>query len=96
MTAKEFNEKYGNFLEERHYGLAIDLPEIVDFLNEIFKDLVRIPGFSYSQIKLKFGQARFYADGISSDMTYMIEDRLNKIVKTYKEEQKQRDENNKV
>jgi hypothetical protein len=95
-TSEEFNEKYGNFLEERHYGLAIDLPEVVDFLDNIFKDLVRIPGFKYSQIKMKFGSARFYADEISADMCFMIEEKIDKIVKAYRTEQKQRDENNKV
>ena len=27
MTAKEFNEKYKNYLEEGYYGLRIDIPE---------------------------------------------------------------------
>jgi len=95
-TAKEFNEKYGNFLEEGHYGMAIDLPEIVDFLDHIFQDLVKINGFKYIQIKVKFGYARFYTKGISSDMCYMIEGKLNQMLKAYQEEQEQRNENNKV
>jgi len=94
MKAKEFNGKYGNFLEEGHYGLAIDIPDIVDFLNEIFKDLVRIHDFKYMQIKVKFGYARFYAKGITADMTYMIENRLNQILKVYEEEQEIRTKNN--
>jgi len=95
-TAKEFNEKYGNFLEEGHYGMAIDLPEIVDFLDKVFEDLVKINGFKYFQIKTKFGYARFYVKGISYEMTYLIEAKLNEILKAYKDEQEYRNENNKT
>lgn len=94
MKATEFNEKYKDFLEQGHYGLAIDLPVIVDFLDQIFNDLTKIPGFKYLQIKTKFGFARFYAKGISLDMTYIIEEKVNKILKAYEEEQIKRTKNN--
>lgn len=90
MTAKEFNKKYKDFLEEGHYGLAIDIPEIVEFLDSIFEDLIRIPGFKYFQIKVKFGYARFYAEGISFDITHTVEARLNELLKAYENDKIQR------
>jgi hypothetical protein len=82
MTTKEFNEKYSDFLEEGHYGLAInDDPGVINFLDKIFEDLTRIPGFKFYQIKLKFGFARFYAKEISSEMQRMVENGINDIFK---------------
>ena len=43
MTSTEFNEKYSAYLEEGHYGLDIDIPEVevgaikAIILNEIEK-----------------------------------------------------------
>ena len=54
MTANEFNEKYKEYLEEGHYGLDISTPSIIKYLDEMFQDLIKIPGFKYSQIKEKF------------------------------------------
>ncbi len=62
MTSSEFNEKYSAYLEEGHYGLDIDIPEAVDFLDKAFQDLIKIPGFQYSQIKTKYGESRFYTN----------------------------------
>jgi len=60
MNSNQFNQKYSTYLEEGHYGLDIDIPAIVSYLDEIFQELIRIPGFQYSQIKLKFSEGRFY------------------------------------
>ena len=55
MTSFEFNEKYKDYLEQGHYGLAIDIPSVTKFLDGIFSlVLIHLPGFKYSQIKLKF------------------------------------------
>jgi hypothetical protein len=63
MTTQEFNQKYKDYLEEGHYGLDIGIPSVIEYLDSIFdKGLVTIPGFKYSQIKLKFHMARFYFD----------------------------------
>ena len=59
-TSKEFNEKYKDFLIEGAYGLDIDDIYIVQYLDKQFQDLILIPNFKYSQIKLKFGTCRFY------------------------------------
>jgi hypothetical protein len=60
MNAEQFNQKYFEFLEEGHYGLDIDVPDIVEYLDRIFQELTRIPKFEYSQIKIKFDEGRFY------------------------------------
>lgn len=56
MTENEFNEKYKEYLEEGHYGLAINTPSIIQYLDEIFQGLIKIPEFKYSQIKEKYGK----------------------------------------
>jgi hypothetical protein len=60
MTANEFNTKYLKYLEESHYGLDINIPSVVRYLDEIFQELIKIPGFKYSQIKDKYSNCRFY------------------------------------
>jgi hypothetical protein len=80
MTQKEFNEKYKNFLREGFYGLGFDDPDVILFLDNIFQTLTLIPGFQYIKIKLKFGMARFYSN-IQSDLNYLIEEKINEILK---------------
>ena len=80
MTVDEFNDKYDEWLEAGHYGLSINNEHIIKFLDNIFQDLTKIEGFSYSQIKLKYGMVRFYAEGISFTLSGMIENRLTKIL----------------
>jgi len=80
MTVDEFDKKYENYLEERHYGLAINNPKVITFLDNIFQDLTRIPGFKYSQIKMKFGTSRFYST-LGAELSYLIEERINQIYK---------------
>ena len=61
MTSFEFNEKYKDYLEEGHYGLAIDIPSVTKFLDGIFSlVLIHLPGFKYSQIKLKLNNNCFF------------------------------------
>jgi hypothetical protein len=89
MTVTEFNEKYKDYLEERHYGLDINIPSVIEYLDSIFDDgLVNLPGFKYSQIKLKFNMARFYFDSnISNSLENIIsngiEEKINQLVKEY-------------
>ena len=65
-TSKEFNEKYTDYLEEGHYGLDINIPSVIEYLDSTFdKGLVTIPGFKYSQIKLKFNGTRNTISGNS-------------------------------
>jgi len=87
-TTEQFNEKYSEYLEKGHYGLDIEYPEVVEYLDGIFEGLlIYIPGFSYSQIKLKFNHVRFYTS-VHPDLnnklflriTQIIEMKLNMIV----------------
>ena len=84
MTSFEFNKKYEAYLEEGHYGLAINIPSVVEFLDEIFsKVLIHLPDFKYSQIKLKFNNSRVYTTLKHSAMTYWIEKEINNLIKKY-------------
>ena len=75
---EEFNEKYKNYLEEGHYGLAIHSPKVVAYLDDKFKELTSVPGFTFTQIKTKFGDVRFYAyqNGEGMDTTDIQKDIL--------------------
>ena len=46
MNSDQFNQKYLAYLEEGHYGLDIDIPVIISYLDEIFQELAQIPGLS--------------------------------------------------
>ena len=82
MTSEEFNEKYKAYLEDRHYGLAIGIPSVIDYLDDKFQELILVPGFKYSQIKLKFNSSRFYCQPDSIDSN-SIEQEINKLVKIH-------------
>jgi len=82
MTVQQFNEKYKNFLEERHYGLDIHDEKVINYLDNLFEnELTKIPGFTYSQIKLKFSSSRFYATGLTPEKESEIESTINALVK---------------
>lgn len=78
MTAAEFNEKYKDYLEEGHYGLDMHEEVVVDYLDLLFEELIKIPDFKYSQIKWKFGRARFYSM-LEWRLSALIEDKLNQL-----------------
>jgi len=61
-TIQEFNEKYKEYLEESHYGIDINEASVIAYVDQIFNDLIKIPGFKYQQIKTKFGMARVYTN----------------------------------
>jgi hypothetical protein len=77
MTAEEFNKKYSSYLEERFYGLDIDHPEVVDYLDKEFeKEIEKNPEFQFSQIKMKFGSSRVYT---TSDKSSEWENEIDRI-----------------
>jgi len=86
-TNKEFNSKYFNYLEEGHYGISIEVPAVLQYVDEIFNDLIKIPGFKYSQVKTKFGLSRVYTnlDEILPFVGHIIhkelEEKINLILK---------------
>ena len=79
MTTKEFNEKYSAYLEEGHYGMAIENEAVIAYVDKAFEELVKVPGFYYSQIKTKFGMARAYLYPNSID-NYAVENEIDRIL----------------
>jgi len=78
MTSDEFNEKWNEYLEHGFYGMAIEHPQVIEYLdNEFTKEININPSFNYAQIKMKFGTSRVYAN---SDKTSVWEDEVNRLV----------------
>ena len=76
MTQQQFNQKWAPFLEEGFYGLAINNPSVVEYLDQVFEGLTKIPGFKYQQIKEKFNYSQFYSnltDVTSTEIGMMIQ-----------------------
>lgn len=86
MTATEFNEKYKDYLDDRHYGCAIPNEKAIDYLDTKFQEFIKVPGFKFQQIKSKFHYYCFYCDNLSNEQVYEVENTLKKII----------DENNKI
>ena len=86
-TSKEFNDKYAAYLEEGHYGMSIDEPSILTYVDQVFNDLTWIPGFQFSQIKTKYGLARVYTNlyelmpFVGRIVDQELEDKINFILK---------------
>ena len=81
MTQEEFDRKYKDFLEEGHYGLAVNDEDFISWLDAKFQEFIKQPGFTYSQIKSKFGRGTFYCEGLSNEQITEVE---NKITELYK------------
>jgi len=81
MTVDNFNEKYKNYLEEGHYGLAISDEDFVNWLDNKFQEFTKYPNFKYSQIKSKFGMGRFYCEGISNEFVQEVENKITELLK---------------
>ena len=79
MTIQEFNEKYKQYLEERHYGLDVGDAEFIQWLDKRFQEFIQKPGFSYSQIKSKFGMGRFYCEGLTREETSEVELKISQL-----------------
>ena len=79
MTSSDFNKKYEAYLEKGHYGLSFDDEKVTEYLDEKFQEFIKVPGFSYSQIKLKFGMARFYCTP-NTVPTSEVEDKINELI----------------
>lgn len=79
MTIQQFNEKYKHYIEPGFYGLTINNAEFIQWLDQKFKNFVQKPGFKFSQIKVKFGTGRFYAEGISRAEIDEVEDKITEV-----------------
>jgi hypothetical protein len=79
MTIEQFNRKYSQWKEEGHYGLSLGTPEFIQWLDKKFQEFIKIPGFSYSQIKVKFGYGKFYCNGLSNEQISEVEQKLKEL-----------------
>jgi hypothetical protein len=80
MTCTDFNEKWEKYLEPGHYGASIENKEVLEYLDNKFQTLTKNKNFTYSQIKIKYGSARFYCVGIDFDVIQDIEIEINKLL----------------
>ncbi len=80
-TKADFNIKYNDYLEDGHYGLDISNPEFIKWLDNKFKEFIKTPNFKYSQIKIKFGEGRFYCEGLSIEEINEVEDKISELNK---------------
>lgn len=78
MKSDEFNKKYDKYLEDGFYGMAIEHPQVIEYLDKEFeKEIKSNPSFNYAQIKMKFGTSRVYAN---SEKTSIWEKEVNRLV----------------
>ena len=86
-TIQEFNDKYKEYIDEDHYGMDINEPAVLAYVDQIFIDLTQIPGFKYQQIKTKFGLARVYTNlddlmpFVGRIINQELEEKINFILK---------------
>ena len=79
MTHVDFNEKYKNYLEKGHYGIDVGNSDFIEWLDKKFEGFIKKPGFSYSQIKSKFGMGRFYCEGLTREEIDEVDDKISKL-----------------
>ena len=80
-------EEYKDYIEEDHYGMDINEPSVLVYIDQVFTDLIQIPGFKYQQIKTKFGLARVYTNlddlmpFVGRIINQELEEKINFILK---------------
>lgn len=79
QTAEQFNQKYRDYLIEGYSGLQFSVPEATEYLDKQMQELIKIPGFKYNQIKAKFNWFCFYAENVSPEKRFEIEQKLKEI-----------------
>ena len=79
MNRQEFNEKYKDYLEDRFSGLELSNPEVIEYLDSEFEELIKLPNFKYSQIKGKFNWFCLYVDGVSNEKRAEIEGKIKEL-----------------
>lgn len=83
MTIKDFNEKWKDYLEEGFYGLTIPVPDVIEYLDNVFSnELTKDPNFKYQQIKVKFDWVCFYSNA-PLEVNQRIEKSITKLIKIY-------------
>ena len=79
MTSDEFNDKWGDYLEDMFYGMGISHEKVIEYLDSEFtKEIKTNTSFNYAQIKMKFGSSRVYAN---SEKATKWENKINELIK---------------
>lgn len=79
MLNSEFNEKYRQYLETGHYGMALGNSDMIEYMDKEFQKLIKIPGFMYSQIKFKFNWYCFYCKNVPQTKVEEITSKLKQF-----------------
>ena len=67
--------------------MDINEPSVLAYVDQIFSDLIKIPGFEFSQIKTKYGMARVYTNledllpFVGRIINQELEEKINFILK---------------
>lgn len=78
-TSDEFNEKWKQYLEPGHYGMTIEHPKVLEYMDKEFEKETKLHSeFTFAQIKLKFHTARVYTNSQQNDIWEMAIDDLIK------------------
>ena len=78
MTSVEFNKKWSKYLEDGFYGMDIEYPQVIEYLDKEFTKEIEVnPSFNYTQIKMKCGTSRVY---VNSAKRSIWEDEVNRMV----------------
>ena len=76
MNNQEFNLKYKDKIEKGFKGLEFNNEKVIDYLDKKFENM---PDLIFSQIKLKFGQVRFYCN-LSLEESFKIEQKIQELL----------------
>lgn len=79
MTNIEFNTKYKNYIEEGFVGCEITNETIINQMDLLMGDLIKIPDFKLIQLKIKWSQVTLYTNGINYTTKIAIEYYLNSL-----------------
>lgn len=78
MTIDDFNNKWSDYLGDGHYGMDINIPSVISFLDSEFENEIKVnSSFKFFQIKLKFEMCTIYAE---SAKTNFWQDEINKML----------------
>jgi hypothetical protein len=78
-STESFNTKWSLHLEAGHYGMAISSPVVLEEADKLFSEWSEdYPGFTYAQIKLKWGRVCLYVEGIPAAEAAIGEEKLQR------------------
>jgi hypothetical protein len=98
-TSKDFNDKYKEYIDGTNYGIDINIPSVLEYVDVVFRDLIKIEGFKYQQIKIKFGMCRVHTNldellpFVGRIIHQELEEKVNFILKVEHEIEKRMNQN---